>query len=288
MDEPDPVRIVPGRVGLLELPDQQAHLGLGLAQRDSRLQSADRAQPVVVAIVALLFREGERAPGVHAAPHERILGARRHDADDRGGPSVVADDTTHDPRIGRVAPRPEPMAQHGDVAMAGAVFLRREDAAERGRYAEEGKEFRRGHDAKGAVGRLAGLGQVEGRPREYRHLREDTVLRLIVEEVGRGVGPALRLRRRAEHAHQPILFGIRQAAEEGRIDDAEHRCVDPDAEGEGDNGDGREAGSPAEGPEPVAHIPPESLHGVRPPSDLQVMQAICHGAVAPSPRPAGG
>ena len=166
--EADAVGIVLDRVGLLELLGEHPHLGLGLAHRDPGSQAADRIQPVVAPVVALLVGEGQGPPRVHPAPHEGVVGAGRHDADDGRGLAVHAHRAAHHRRIRGVASRPEPVAQHHDVALARAVFLGVKTRPRAGGMPRSGKEVARGHDAVHAVGRLAGLGQVEGRTRRTR------------------------------------------------------------------------------------------------------------------------
>ena len=116
---------------------------------------------VVLVVHGLAFRrERDRHPQFFAVGG--VGERRRHDADDVVGASVERDAASDGSGIAAEAPRPEPVAEHGDLLASGLIFLRREHAAVRRRQVEDVEVPGRDAPADQPLGVVA-VGQVEAR-----------------------------------------------------------------------------------------------------------------------------
>ena len=111
------------------------HLGPGRFERHAVPQPRGGVERVRSAL-AVLLAEGDRHPNVVRTPgeHER----RRHDADDLERLPAQTHRVPGDPGVGRVAPSPQPVADHDDVVPR-RILGRSESPPELGRRAACGR-----------------------------------------------------------------------------------------------------------------------------------------------------
>jgi len=211
------------------------------------------------AVFDLLRRKGHRHPHrgrlAGAGGRKWEIEAARHDADDRVGLLVEADDLAHGPRAGTEPALPQLVAEEGHAGPARLVFRRGERPTGQGRDAERGKERVRhplGLDADGfAVAREVHRHRLV--PRDGREGRGAVA---IVEVFGGG-RPERELADLREHlaeGHETPGIRVRQLAQEDGVQNAEHRRVHADPQGQREHGDGGEYGVAAEGSEREAQV----------------------------------
>ncbi len=104
---------------------------------------------------------------------------------------------------------------------------------------------------------LAAAGQRPAASRNRRHRRERLLLLAPVEKIERGHAVVREARRPLPEHHEAIGFSEGEGTQEGRVDEAEHRAVGADADGEHSDRDEGEAGSAPQGAGGVAQVAPE-------------------------------
>ncbi len=170
--------------------------------------------------------------------------ARRHDADDGGGFAVDADALADD--IGRTAEiaLPELVADERDLGGAGLVIgggeVAPDDGADAADAEEIGGDVRTGVALRIAVDRDVDGGAVDVSRQQIERLlllahglvveREDLAAKAVDVRVFLADIDDL-------DAGEAVGVRIREAAEHGAVDDAEHRRDAPDAEGEDEHGE---------------------------------------------------
>ena len=124
------------------------------------LQPRVDLQVVLVVHRLALGRERDRHPELFAVGG--VVERRRHDADDVVGASVERDAAPDRRRIAAEPPRPEAVAEHGDLFASGLILLLREHAAVRRRQIEDAEVAGRDPAADQPLGVVA-VRQVEAR-----------------------------------------------------------------------------------------------------------------------------
>jgi hypothetical protein len=179
--------------------------------------------------------------------------ARRHHADHLVGHAVELDAAPDQGGVAGEAALPQRVAQHHDVRPAGAVFLGRDAAAEKGPRAEH-REGARGDEADVDARRLAVAREVlrvEGPVRDPREARAALGVRAHLGGVDPGLveaAPAVP----DHHATRRVL--VRQRREHDRVGQAEDRGARRDAERERADGEDGEAGRAPEQAQRVAQL----------------------------------
>ncbi len=135
-------------------------------------------------------------------------------------------------------------------------------------HAEQRDELRR-HLGSVDPERLAAPGELERDVHERRDTVERLLVALEIEEVRRREGGLV-----AEalvQGHETLGCFEPQRPDERRVDDAEGRGVDADAEPEGQDHDGRERGVPAQRAERVAEVLAQGVERRRDPDGAHVL-----------------
>ena len=156
----------------------------------------------------------------------------RHDADDLPVHAVEPDRPAHGRRIATEPALPERVAQENDLVAAGTVVARFEGAAPLGAAAEHREEIagdRAPDEARGFT--VAGEVELRVRARAGDVHREAQLLQGHDRALGVG----------ARQAHEPIGPGVGKRLEQDRAEEAEHRRVAADADGQGHHGHRGEA-----------------------------------------------
>ena len=194
-------------------------------------------------LVAL--RPADRHPQL-AADAELEDERRGHDADDVRAPPSIGIGLPTMRRIGAVAARPQPVAQDDDAIAARVLFVRQERAAEHRPDAEHLEEARGDAQARRPA-RLRRAGEVVAacRPsRTARGCRTTAALEPVAVVRHRDdvdVAPGS-VRGPSTSSPAAPASGNGSRLQQRRVDDAEHRRVGADAEGQREDGDEREAG----------------------------------------------
>ena len=151
------------------------------------------------------------------------------------------------------------MSEDGHLVVARLVLTGQEGASEGRHHAQDSEEGRAHLGAFEADGSpAAGQGDaaaVEGGQRLERLRR-----RLHVQEVLRRVDAGVTSLPDLRHHHQPIRLLEGQRPEQDGVHHAEYRAVGADAEGEGRDGDEREAGRLPEPTERIDEVLPQGVH----------------------------
>jgi hypothetical protein len=233
-------------VGGGELLGDGVDFVLRLLDRDPGLELRDDGDEIDAAVVARARGEG----GVDGDPEllvVREVEIRRHDADDGSGGAVDADGLADDARIAAEVGLPERVTEDDGLVHAGLVLLGEEITPEHGGDAEGAEEVPRDVAAGVAAG-LPAIGDVDGgavqiaRDRLERleiHLADVLVVHRRhpgVEIVRTEIGGVDHL-----DIDEALGSGKGEAAEQGAVDDGEHRGDAADAEGEHGDGEGAEA-----------------------------------------------
>ena len=164
----------------------------------------------------------------------------RHHADDREPPRIERDGAARDVPCRRELRPPNRITDQGDVC-AGALVVAAEVAAERRLHAECGEDVRR-HDGTRDVERAATVHESEPGFPIGGQMLERARGRSPVKEIGprRRAGRAGSGRRAevdAGDGGEALGRRKRQRPQQHRVNDAEHRAVRTDAEGEREHGD---------------------------------------------------
>ncbi len=247
--------------------DDGGDLPIGLRDRRPAAQPRHPVVPVVRAVrreggsrgaTVLLGVRLHRNPGfgrAGAAEVERHLEAGRHHADHYRRAAVHLDLASDDRRIAAEAPLPERVAEHDHVGTVDAILLGREAAADRGRHAEHAEQIvrheRRAHalrlvaaDVDGAIAPQCGV-------LECRHVGVERLELVVREPRLIEAGP------RAPEDGHAIRLAIGEWRQQHRLDHAEKRRGRPNADGQGERRDQREARAAPHRPDRVVHILPE-------------------------------
>ncbi len=244
-----------GRDALLQCRDLLPRL----LERHVGLQPGHHVQVVPVPLRQVLRRPRGRHPEVNVARRHEVE-IPRHHADDLVRPVVEQDLPAEHVGGSAEAPLPQPMAEDRDLA-ALPVFVFIEDAAQQRLGAEDGPQIAGGPAA------LQLLGLAVARERHAagvggRDVREHRVATPPVLPLQRRREEAVRRAVRAElvpQDHETVSVRVRQRADQHGVDRAEHRGVDPDAEGQGRDRDCREPGVAAELAQAVADVASEMV-----------------------------
>jgi hypothetical protein len=186
-----------------------------------------------------------RNPGLRLPRKAEALGHHPHDG-------VLLRIQLHRPAhrlpIARKAAVPQCVAENHDLVFAGLVLALGPGSAQHRPHAQQRKEigFRRQHED---VLRLPTGVQVHiARPEKQRHVLKCAVLGSPIDEIRPREGISSRSRLRLVQAHQPVGIGIRQRAQQNRVDNAENSGIRADSDGQRS---GRHQGEPAR----VAQVP---------------------------------
>src|SRR5713226_7881465 len=128
--------------------------------------------------------------------------------------------------------RPKAMAQNGDLILARLRFFGSEDTPDRWLDTEQLEEAAGRMDRCEAFGGLAISTKIEAFPHISSEGIKYMILLAVIDKVGEGMGPGLRLGRRSVNAHEPFRIRIRQPMEQKRTQQAEHDGVNADTERE--------------------------------------------------------
>src|SRR2546426_196977 len=191
-----------------------------------------------------------------------------HDADDEVRPPFHHHRLTDDARIAAEQPLPQPVAEDGDLGSSGSIVVWLDRASDERLRGENGKQA--AADAR-AVNPLRHLTprQIECPAGEEAQAVEARGLFAPVVEVGqRGAGHRAgccrrgrRVRPASDEDEEPVGLAKRKGPEHDRVNDAEDRGVRADAERQGQDGDGREAGTLAQQAQPEAYVINNVGHG---------------------------
>ena len=188
----------------------------------------------------------------------RELEARGHHADDGGGLRVDAQRAADDVRVALEAVLPDLVAEDRHARRAGRVVALHEGPAQQRFHAGDVERVGRDEGAVVALGPALAAADVDGAVVEGGEdleglLRVAPLGEVLLEDV-----PAVVVVRlgRVEHGDRgnPVGVGERQPPQERPLDDAEHRRRQPDAEREGEDGDGGQARLPQQRPGAVAEV----------------------------------
>ena len=273
---PHRLAVVAGRELLLQAGGDGGEVGARLVERRRRRQPAHAADEVPAAIGGGRV-EPERQEDVGGAVRVLldVAIARRQHADHGVGLRVHPHRPADDAGRAGEAPPPEPITDERDRRRVGPILLRQERPAQR-RLHPERREIglRDPHhpDAFGVAVGAADGGRADEPVRAHRGERAGVAG--VVEEIGRRQIADLAVVV-VEAAHLDQSFGRRvgEWREQHRADDAEHRRVGADAEGERADGDRGEAGAGAEAADGEPQVLP---HGA---IDGQVAARVVSGAL---------
>src|SRR5215208_825919 len=166
---------------------------------------------------------------------------RRHDANDGRWITVEVDGLSDDVRIAAETSLPQPVAENGDVVVAGRVFLRGETPAMQWFAAEHVQVVERddgaAHNFRVAVARQRKLTAFVSSNtfkcvRSIAVVSEQRIVQIQVAQAFR--------RRGVPEGHQPIRFLERQRAQQHCIDHAKDRRVRPNPQRERKHRNSRE------------------------------------------------
>src|SRR5262245_40245196 len=253
------------RVLLLYPAVNSAHLGLRLLQTEAGFDPSHRhgatSAPRAILFVNLPGRPYLRLLGGQRAGITAPVEARRHHADHRGFIAAQDQFAPDDLRVAAEPPLPQSEVDHDHAWLPRLAFVRREGSPQNWGHAEY-IEKAGGGDLRWNLFRLAVAGQVDGCVPESRHILEDAVLLLPVEEVPH-VDHILTAWIRAPsfpHHHQPVGVGVRQGLQQHGMHYAEDRRIRADAERQRDHGHDRERRLLEQRTRALAQVLPQSLH----------------------------
>jgi hypothetical protein len=166
-------------------------------------------------------------------------------ADDRVRLAVEEDVLAHDRRVRSELRLPQRVAQKHDMVLADLVLVRPECAAERRPRAVD-IEVVRGDALAAQLNRLLAPRQRRAPTGLRGHVLKHLVLLDPVEVVQRRDAVAPAVRPLLEHADDAVGVGVRQRVQQHAVDEAEHRRVRADREGDRDDRDGGIAGTRAQ------------------------------------------
>jgi hypothetical protein len=250
--ETDAPAFVGLRIGRLELRAERIHFGLRRRQPDAGPQAAGRDHEAAVA----------RHPGhvvFDRRPHLRVVGGeaepRRHHADDQVRAPLEHDRRADDVPVAAEEALPDAVAEHQHFLAAGTVVGRFDDAAKEGRRAQHRKQRTADARAEHPLGKLE-TGDVEGPAGRHAEAFERGQLTLPVFVIRKRAAGDRSWRARAvveedDHARR---ITVRRRLQDDRAHHAEDGGVRADAQGERDDGRGREAGRAEEKADGVAHV----------------------------------
>jgi hypothetical protein len=202
-----------------------------------------------------------RQPHLGLGKLEREAEGRGQDADHGDVLAVQAEGASDDGRIAAEAAMPEAIGDHGGIRAARGHLGGIERASERWRHSQQAEEI--AGDARARD--LLGLGLaaearadrvVDGDAREALRLVPDG----FVFGEGHGDGAGLRVRGDLRNRDQAVRVAEGQRPQEDRIHHAEDRGRRPDAESQGEDGDGAESWVLNDPPQPVADVLKEGPH----------------------------
>ena len=234
-------------------------LRLRLRKRHARLQlRLEHEEPAIDLRIAAV--QHDRPVQIRRELEEPL---RRH-ADARRLHVVEHERPADDGRVHVVAVDPQLVGHDEHRRRARLRIVHHEPAPEVHRHAEEREVVRRHGGADELLGSLVGRLQHVLR-RSANHVLEDRGLLLKIEEfrgleerpaARPGVGRVPNLDR-----DDPVRILIRKGVQQDVLDDAEDGRRRPDAQGERDDRQGREAALTDESPQAVADVLPHRLHG---------------------------
>jgi hypothetical protein len=235
------------------------HIGAGLREGDAGLKTADGMGAQVDASIV----EGRIVPladgGVDVAVDSVKGEAGRENADDLIGDAAKVDALTDDGgRCGEAA-FPEAFAEDGDGASSEMIVVAGKGAAEDGLNAEGGEEGCGNHEAVEAFG-FGGAGKVVVLVAVDGHGGEGFAGPLPVKEVGIADGGAVHAGILLVDGDEPAGIWVGQRIEDDSVDDGEERGIGADAEGQGEDGDGGEAGGFEEHAQGVTQVLEKNGH----------------------------
>jgi hypothetical protein len=164
----------------------------------------------------------------------------RHHADHGERLAVEHELLVEHVRVAGEAACPEPVAQQRDALRAHLVLRGREGPPQLRLDAQRG-EYPRGHLAPVQPLRLIGAGEHAGLPAKGDDSIEDFVLIAQILEVLHRKAHVVDFFPPLRDEDQVLPFGVRKRLEQHAVDDAENRRVRPDAQGEGQHGQGGES-----------------------------------------------
>src|SRR5690242_1342867 len=180
----------------------------------------------------------------------------RHHPHDGEAAAVERDRLPQNIGIAAEARDPEPVAQEGERrALVGGG----EPTTDLGTGREHGQQV--GRDRRGLdLARVSGTGEVVALRGRGPDTREVVRQRAQVVQVRKRDAEPHALEPRGHNLHEPVRFRVRQRPEQHAVNGAEDGRVGADAEGEGEDGDGREGGALGERTDGVAQVLEQRLH----------------------------
>ena len=247
-----------------EFLQHRIQLGLRLLRRDTILQTAETLYKMRAAVVRV-GAEGERPPDVHGiAVCQRVvriagmLHAGRHYADDRERPRIEHDLPAEDILRGAEPRAPHAIAQDHLESVAGKLVVGRELPPASGPQSQHLKESG-GHAKCGELHRIACAGKLQigvgVRGEAFKGFGARAKI-AQVEVVHGKLGEALIL---IEDAYDAAGIGVGERAQEHAVNHAEDGGIGADAQRDGENNDGGEAGTFGERARAVAQVAEENF-----------------------------
>ena len=224
------------------------HVGVGLRQRDARLEPPHHEQPVE--IVVDLFRL-ERERHVEARLHPIGL-PRRKDADDGVRLGVDADLTADDAAIGAEPLLPDLVREDDDLIAADLPLLGTEVAPQR-EWRTCHRQVAGGRHPRRDLLRPIRRGKVNAAAGPGDEALERRALPFPLQEGAGRADVAVALDPRPDH-DELIGMRIRQRRQQRRVNDAEDRCGRPDPEGQREDRHRGKPGIPAEQPQAESNV----------------------------------
>ena len=243
------------RLGMLALQPggERVHLRLRLGEGDTGTQARedleDPERPVLLLLGSGRERRLEGEP--EQEPSVRELELRPHHAHDLVRSAVETEGLPEHAGVRSEPPRPQPVRQDHDLP---ALVVGHEGPSESGAAEEREEALRHDgpHDLLGAPFPARGLAEREEVRGPNRHVVEGMDGGSEVLEVGKGEAGG----------DEAVRIGIGERPEQDSVDEAEHRGVGADAEGEGRDRHRGEEGVAAELPQGVAQVLDEDVHAV--------------------------
>ena len=252
----DAPALVRGREVVFDALADRVHVGARLRKRDAVFQPGKRNHPMEVARHVRRL-ERQRPPELHRCAVERAR--RRQDADDRVRLVVEKDRAVDDGRIRAELGDPHAVTDDRHLVFAQLVLTGKKRPAQC-RFGAKHLEVARGHQAASELDWFGAAGQRDRVAGLRRHEVEDGVVSLPVEEVQRRDAVALASRRLLHDADDAIGVRVGERLEQHRIHEAEDRRIGADADGQRQDGDGREPRALTECAHRVTDIPEQGRH----------------------------
>src|SRR5207237_9632551 len=159
-----------------------------------------------------------------------MVKAGRHHAHNLDCLPVELNRASNDVWIASKTARPKTIGQDDNVVGARLELFRFEYTATLGRHAQHRKEIGRCRETEQTFRRVPIFGQVTADEVVSGHLVENRVPVVLVEKVSSRMRPTLRMWRGAKYSHETLGLRVGQRTKEKRIQHAEHRCIDANAE----------------------------------------------------------